>query len=161
MREYLDQMADKDHFSEFDPEPQAIHQMGPEGIPYLRRALRSEDSIREKGLALIQKWLPKRLGKHFPLPVPATHLKLVVLAATRCLVALGPIARPAVPDLFHCAKKGGALAAETLGEMGPKAGSAVPALSIALRDGVESVRVAATNALKRIDPVAAARLGVK
>jgi HEAT repeat protein len=48
-------------------------------------------------------------------------------------------------------------AAETLGEMGARAESAIPALQGALTDGVAAVRSAATNALIRIDPEFAAR----
>jgi HEAT repeat protein len=53
------------------------------------------------------------------------------------------------------------LAAETLGEMGSKAETALPSLTAALDDPHENVRCAATNALKQIDPVAAAKAGVK
>jgi HEAT repeat protein len=43
------------------------------------------------------------------------------------------------------------LAAETLGQMGARARSAVPALVVALSDSEEQVRAAATNALKAIE----------
>jgi HEAT repeat protein len=43
------------------------------------------------------------------------------------------------------------LAAETLGQMGARARSAVPALAVALRDSEEQVRATATNALRQID----------
>ena len=43
------------------------------------------------------------------------------------------------------------LAAETLGQMGASARSALPALVVALNDNEEQVRAAATNALRQID----------
>ena len=43
------------------------------------------------------------------------------------------------------------LAAETLGQMGARARSAVPALVVALNDNEEPVRAAATNALRQIE----------
>jgi hypothetical protein len=53
------------------------------------------------------------------------------------------------------------LAAETLGEMGGKAKAALPSLTAALEDLDEKIRRAATNSLKQVDPVAAAKVGVK
>jgi HEAT repeat protein len=53
------------------------------------------------------------------------------------------------------------LAAETLGEMGARARSAAPALLRSLNDGVEKVRLATTNALRRIDSETAAKFGIK
>jgi len=53
------------------------------------------------------------------------------------------------------------LAAETLGEMRSGARSAVPDLVTALPDPQPAVRAAVTNALKQIDPEAAAKFGVK
>lgn len=49
------------------------------------------------------------------------------------------------------------LAAETLAEMGTNAHAAIPSVKRALRDGEESVRKAATNALRQIDPSNAPR----
>jgi HEAT repeat protein len=43
-------------------------------------------------------------------------------------------------------------AAESLGELGPDAKEAVPALQRALTDTVPAVRIRATNALSKIDP---------
>jgi len=56
-------------------------------------------------------------------------------------------------DYFKYGKNGESrrLAAETLGQMGARARSAVPALVVALSDGEEQVRAAATNALKAIE----------
>jgi HEAT repeat protein len=53
------------------------------------------------------------------------------------------------------------LAAETLGEMGARARPVGPALLKAMNDGVEKVRLAATNALRKIDPETSAKSGVK
>jgi HEAT repeat protein len=42
-------------------------------------------------------------------------------------------------------------AAETLGQIGPDAKAAIPALRLAAQDGVPQVREAALEALRRID----------
>src|SRR5262249_7292742 len=52
-------------------------------------------------------------------------------------------------------------AAKALGQFGPEAQDAVPALLERLRDSEPSVRKAAGQSLKRIDPAAAARAGVR
>jgi HEAT repeats len=52
-------------------------------------------------------------------------------------------------------------AAEALGEFGTNAQSAIPDLTLMLNDPNNLTRYAATNALKQIDPEAAARAGVK
>ncbi len=56
-------------------------------------------------------------------------------------------------DHFRYGKNGEIrrVAAETLGQMGAGARSAAPALVVALNDGEEQVRAAATNALKAIE----------
>jgi HEAT repeat protein len=51
--------------------------------------------------------------------------------------------------------------AEALGEFGTNAKSAIPDLTIMLNDGYSHARYMATNALKQIDPEAAAKAGVK
>ena len=52
-------------------------------------------------------------------------------------------------------------AAQILGEFGPGAKGAVPALLQSLRDRENAVREAASAALKQIDPKAAAKAGVR
>ena len=52
-------------------------------------------------------------------------------------------------------------AAQILGELGPGAKEAVPALLQSLRDRENAVRDAAAAALKQIDPKAAAKAGVR
>ncbi|HXD01004.1 MAG TPA: HEAT repeat domain-containing protein [Verrucomicrobiae bacterium] len=51
--------------------------------------------------------------------------------------------------------------AEALGEFGTNAKSAIPDLTIMLNDGYSHARYMATNALKQIDPEAAAKAGIK
>ena len=51
--------------------------------------------------------------------------------------------------------------AESLGEIGPDAKSAVPALIESLKDPSLEVRDMAGASLKKIDPAAAAKQGVK
>jgi HEAT repeat protein len=51
-------------------------------------------------------------------------------------------------------------AASLLGTMGPGAEAAVPALAEAVKDSDTNLAVHAANALKRIDPQAAAEAGV-
>jgi HEAT repeat protein len=52
-------------------------------------------------------------------------------------------------------------AADALGYIGPRALSAVPALTAALGDPDADVREAAARALRAIDPEAAARAGLR
>jgi HEAT repeat protein len=53
------------------------------------------------------------------------------------------------------------IAIRALGEYGGDANAAVPQLLEALKDPNYSIRNSATNALKKIDPEAAAKAGIK
>lgn len=86
--------------------------------------------------------------------------------ALRALGKLGPAATNAIPALVNELKyqhpERRAWSAEYLGNMGPRAKTAVPALLLATTDDeTQWVREAATNALLKIDPEAAAKAGVK
>jgi HEAT repeat protein len=101
LRQYLDQMARGDPFSVDSPGVRAIYQMGPEAVPYLRRALHKKDSLYIKSLVFLHATLPKALGRHLPDP-KVMHLRMVSTAAANSLAVLGPRAKEALPDLIDC-----------------------------------------------------------
>jgi HEAT repeat protein len=84
--------------------------------------------------------------------------------AIELLVKMGRPATPAVPylidALFGCSETR-ELAARALGSIGPDAKAAVPALTARLGDRYADARKAVAEALKRIDPEAAAKAGVQ
>jgi len=81
-----------------------------------------------------------------------------VLLALR---GFGESAAPAVPAVTHAGANVRHAAAETLGEIGPQALTAVPALSRALNDEAPHVRQAAARALKRIQGTPESRAGAR
>ena len=79
--------------------------------------------------------------------------------AAHALMAMDPqTAEPSTGDLFPNIRIEVAIA---LGELGKDAQPAVPALTALLRDTNRVIRTFATNAMRRIDPNAAAKAGVK
>lgn len=78
-------------------------------------------------------------------------------AAAKAIGAMGIRAREAVPSLMQAARedrwpKVRQAAMQALGEMGEGASEAIPVLSAALNDPDEFIRIAARNALPRVDP---------
>ena len=90
------------------------------------------------------------------LKTDASERPKVVLWALR---GFGESAAPAVPAVTHADANVRHAAAETLGETGPQALTAVPALSRALNDEAPHVRQAAAKALKRIQGAPESRAG--
>ena len=83
------------------PGVRAICEMGPDAVPYLRRALRKKDSFYVKALIFLHAELPAALGRRLPDP-KLEHLKSVSCCAANCLAAFGPLAKEAMPDLIDC-----------------------------------------------------------
>ncbi|MDB6065067.1 MAG: hypothetical protein JWR26_1275 [Pedosphaera sp.] len=102
--QYLAEMADKSPYGPNDSAVEAVYQMGPEAIPYLRRALHRRDSYRVKGLIFLHAKLLKSMSRHLPAAPDEEHLRREVWVAAQCLEAFGPLARSAVPDLLECFK---------------------------------------------------------
>jgi HEAT repeat protein len=88
-------------------------------------------------------------------------------AATRILGDIGPAASAAVPRLIEVLRgvdPGERMhAAQALAKMGPEAKAAVPALLEIVVDSIEAhfIREAAEAAVLKIDPQAAARVGIR
>jgi len=101
LRQYLDQMAKGNPYLVDSPGVRAISQMGPDAVPYLRHALRKQDSLYVKTLVFLQANLPKAFSRRLPDP-NVMHLTMVSTAAANSLAALGPCAKEALPDLIDC-----------------------------------------------------------
>src|SRR5437868_6252152 len=85
--------------------------------------------------------------------------------AAATLAGVGDKARVAIPELVACLDDDeyhvAVLAAMALGNMGPEAREAVPQLIKQLKRPERRVRDSVEQALKKIDPGAAAKAGVK
>jgi hypothetical protein len=114
------------------------------------------------------------LGEIGPPAKPAIPALLKGLKTTNDLVRLYTVAalngihsepESVVPELVRLLRDSDAevrmLAAAALGNFGTNAESAVPDLIVMLNDGNGPTREMTTNALKQIDPTAAARAGIK
>jgi HEAT repeat protein len=85
--------------------------------------------------------------------------------AANLLASMESVTKPAVPALIGALQRDTSATyrrevAEALGELGKGDSAAITALTGSLKDTDGNVRVAATNALKKIDPAAAAKAGV-
>jgi hypothetical protein len=133
-------------------------------VPFLVKALKRDSWF---GQAYYRKWLwPKLpLSIQTNLPPPVDNLAQRRRAAT-LLGVMGAKARPAIPALAQALREDEepfirALAAMALGKVGGRDKTAIAALSDALRDKDGIVRQIATNALRQVDPAAAAKAGIK
>lgn len=128
----------------------ALIHLGLDAAPELVRALGKKDS---KIFEALRRKLPGTITRHFPDPMEAW---MVRNRAYLLLKNLGPIAKPAVPQLIRLLKNSDlevcARAAEILGGMGPDAQHAVPILITILNHSDSSVRNSAGTALGRIGP---------
>jgi hypothetical protein len=135
----------------------------PNTIPILVKALRRD---RGAGAACYRKWLwpniPSWIQTRLPTPPDHSHGRW---EAILLLEKMGPSARPAIPALIRCMEVDDdiyirLLAARVLSSIGKADKTAVAALTAALNDNWEPMSEAATNALWRMDPGAAAKAGV-
>jgi len=101
LRQYLDQIAKDYPYGVDNPGVRAVYQMGPDAVPYLRRALHKKDSLYVKALVFLHAKLPAALGRHLPDP-ELEHLRMVSCSAAHCLAVFGPRAKEALPDLIDC-----------------------------------------------------------
>jgi hypothetical protein len=133
-------------------------------VPFLVKALKTDSWV---GAAYYRKWLwpklPPAIKSH--LPPPADNVSTRQTAAI-LLADLGTMAKPSVPALIRALKEDDNpnvrwTAAAALGNLGKGDKSAKAAVTEALNDKYRWVRFAATNALLKIDPEAAAKAEVK
>ncbi len=98
--EHLDWMARTGSVETSDRQAQAVFMMGPDVIPYLRRALRRRNH--HSLLVFLHDSLPAKMGEHLPFQPDASSPKRLAWAAAECLAAFGPLARPAEAELLDC-----------------------------------------------------------
>src|SRR5262249_20777303 len=91
-------------------------------------------------------------------------------SAAMVLARLGPASKPAIPLLIEIVqtesgtgwkRAAKADAVEALGAIGPEAREAAPALAPLLHQPDQVLRLKAAEALRRVDPEAAAREGIR
>jgi HEAT repeat protein len=138
-----------------------------ETAPALRRALADEEApVRERAAwALCE--VTGRAAEAIPviLALLRDHGEIADETTSDVLGKVGPGDREAIPALVAALTQdegpaGRLWAVRALARIGPAARAAVPALTASLRDGDRDVRRAAAEALREIDPRAAARAGV-
>ena len=141
----------------------ALRAIGTNAIPLLLRMAKAHDSAFKRGwivLSYRQSLIPQSL-------VPLRPRSDFVYRGMSALgfYTLGSAAKPAVPTLMRLLDNENrdvrADAARTLGYMRSVAQDAVPRLVECLRGEDSETRMAAAGALKRIEPEAAAKAGVK
>jgi hypothetical protein len=132
-------------------------------VPFLVKAMVGHDrrlgNAYFRTLARLPRWIERLLP-----PPPNNGLFTRARAAT-LLVDIGAIAKATVPDLIRGLKKDEdyhlrRLAALALGNLGEGDSNAVTAVTAALCDNHVNVRMAATNALWRLDYEAAVKAGI-
>ena len=139
----------------FNEDWEALARMGPVAVPSLVEALKAGGGFRAQGAI-------NALGMMTPPPnsaLPALVSALsspdfgIRVGAVLAVSRFGPAAEEAVRALMRLLDDpdiGGA-AAEALGNIGPRARAAVPALKTALGSSTLSLRLAASGALKKIE----------
>ena len=134
-------------------------------VPFLVRALKRDSWI---GAAVYRKWLwpklPRSMQRH--LPLPAVDNYVARCGAAWYLGHMETLAKPSIPALIGALNEDEdssvrAQAAWALGVLGNGNKSAVAALAAARNDKDYIVRFSVTSALLKIDPEAAAKVGVK
>jgi HEAT repeat protein len=137
-------------------------------VPFLIKALKRDSWV---GATYYRKWLwpklPPSIQSHLPPPSGGRDAaRMHVVNAAILLLQMGPIAKPAIPALVLTLKEDEnanvrTWAAAALSNLGKGDKTATAALTEALKDKASPVRAWATNALRKIDPEAAAKAGVK
>ena len=129
-------------------------------VPFLIMAMKRQDT--PLGLQFQKAWcrVPPQVQKHLPTPVASADIRR---NATVLLGEMGPAAVPVLTRALGAdeAPAVRAQAAKVLGRLGRGNNAAVMVLTEALSDGDRSVRDTATNVLRKIDPEAARKAGVK
>jgi HEAT repeat protein len=100
--QYLDDMATNwPALRQDDPGLKAIYEMGPATIPYLRKALRRQNSFQEKALGFIRARGPRWIVTRLPNSKSQQYFWGLSGAAADGLALFGPRARDALPDLLE------------------------------------------------------------
>src|SRR5262249_42890883 len=148
----------------------ALGQMGPaaaEVVPHLMELLLDGDeSVRRASVTALA-----RIGEAAVLPLSKAlrHQNVLLrLQAAKALGEMGKTAQSAVQPLSKALRdedpEVAVAAAQALGAIGPEASHAIPALTEVFRSsrqGETPLGSAAAEALRKIDPKAAAKLGIR
>ena len=138
---------------------EAVRQAGTNALPTLLWMLRAKDSALKVNLMALAK------RQHF-IKIKYTPAEELNYRAYWAFGVLRAKARSAVPELIEIADQNishdsRCYALAALAFIGPPAKGAIPALSAWATNADGAVRLYAANALKAIDPEAAAKAGVK
>jgi HEAT repeat protein len=130
---------------------EAVRHMGSPAVPALQAALHAQDSPLKTNLVNL-------LQRQTLVRIPFTPARERRIRAALACVVLGPMARPAIPDLLEFSKESAFcanLAESALGQMGE---GAVGPLCVALTNTDFNVRRVAAGALVSIGPRAKAAI---
>jgi hypothetical protein len=149
LRTYAPSSPFQPHSPEWKQTDEAVRELGPNGLPLLLQMLRQRDSKFKLGLLAFAHQLG--LAKQLHL-VPAAERNL---EASRAFIALGDLARGAVPDLVKAYRENEnvecrSAMADALGWIGPGARPAIPLLLEAATNANSKVRANALWALGEI-----------
>jgi HEAT repeat protein len=142
----------------------ALKNIGPPAVPALLRALRTSSVADRKRVIDVFESMGPQARASVPALRDALQDEAVCVEAAFALWKIEPKNDATIPALIRCLR-GQDLdnrreAAWMLSHIGPDAREAVPALLAALSDPASLDRARVTDALKKIDPQAAARAGV-
>jgi len=115
------------------PDLQKLLEIGPQALPPLLKALSNRHPTLEGAYGILYSWLPRYINRRMPQLLSAQIRRL---NAAAWVGQLGPVAKPAVPQLVKILRDDMADAnvAHSLALIGPEAREAVPALLVALRE---------------------------
>jgi HEAT repeat protein len=137
----------------------ALHALGPKAVPCLTKLLQASDSDFHKHLWKLLQKLPPRARSVFLRHVNPPNATVVRMAAARSLGIIGPKARSGVPALIGALRDPEAgVRWEAAAALGRIGQDSVPALIEALWDRDMKVRHTATYALGAVGPGASAAI---
>jgi HEAT repeats len=141
---------------------QVLKSLGSNAVPYLVEVLNRKEGRFQEKYRNVWFRLPAYAQRIFPRPVNPLALQFGIL---QFLSEIGENARPAIPALINLLKSDNesvrGVTIDCLADIGKGDKTVTEALVKALNDPSVLVRWDAADALKRLDPEAAARAGIK